>query len=274
MGGRRLDRGQSFGTSFPNRTTSQKARGSHATHSLRPPCGRRADGRADIDFGHPGPRPNQKDPDSGRAGLRRILSDFKTDFEVQEDQPRDLEQTRGFSCGRLKGSANGFLQLKQVLHKATGERVQAVKLSTNQSSTSSIIQLGSSPTGTGVEFDWDRSQPACLVGMAINASDTLGVAIGGLKAGDKVEVLRATGICTFDKDTGHPLLASLIGLLGEGTQDAIDAFVGTEFDNVIKSATTDLQTRPKGRAKGQCSAIPTESCRDRTAMGSTREAWS
>jgi hypothetical protein len=156
----------------------------------------------------------------------------------------------------VNGSANGFLQLKQVLHKATAQRVQAVQLSTNQSSTSSIIQVGSAAVGLGVEFDWDRSQQACLVGMAINASDTLGVAIGGLKAGDKVEVLRATGICTFDKDTGHPLLASLIGLLGEGTQDAIDAFVGTEFDNVIKSATTDLQNAAKGSGKGTMQRDP------------------
>ncbi len=148
------------------------------------------------------------------------------------------------------GAANGFLQLKQVLHKATAQRVPAVRLSTDQSSTSSIITVGNAAAGMGVEFDWDRSQQACLLGLAINASDTLGVAIGGLKAGDKVEVLRATGVCTFDKDTGHPLLASLIGLLGEGTQDAIDQFVGTEFDNVIKSATTDLQNAAKGSGKG------------------------
>jgi hypothetical protein len=146
--------------------------------------------------------------------------------------------------------SSGFIQAKQALHKATAQTVRAVHLSTKQASTSSIQQLGSSSTGMGVEFDWDRSQQACLVGLAINASDPLGVAIGGLKAGDKVEILRATGVCTFDKDTGHPFLASPIGLLGEGTQDAIDAFVGTEFDNVIQSATQDLQTAAKGTGKG------------------------
>jgi hypothetical protein len=156
----------------------------------------------------------------------------------------------------VQGSANGFLQLKQVLLKATAQRVAAVNLSTNQPSTSSIMQIGSSSNGTGQEFDWDRSQPACLVGMAINAADQLGVAIGGLKAGDKVEIIRATGVCTFDKDTGNPLLASLIGLLGEGTQDAIDAFVGTEFDNVIQSATTDLQNAAKGSGKGTMQRDP------------------
>jgi hypothetical protein len=148
------------------------------------------------------------------------------------------------------GAVSGFIQAKQALHSATAQTVQAVHLSTNQPSTSSIIQVGNVPSGMGTEFDWDRSQQACLLGIAINASDPLGVAIGGLKAGDKVEILRATGVCSFDKDTGHPLLASLIGLLGEGTQDAIDAFVGTEFDNVIKSATTDLQNAAKGSGKG------------------------
>ncbi len=151
----------------------------------------------------------------------------------------------------VNGSANGFLQLKQVLQKATAQRVAAVNLSTNQASTSSIIQVGSAAAGLGVEFDWDRSQQACLLGMAINAADTLGVAIGGLKAGDKVEVVQATGVCTFDKDTGNPLLSSLIGLLGDGAEAVVDAESGsTQFNSTIQSATQTLQTLAKGSGKG------------------------
>jgi hypothetical protein len=144
-------------------------------------------------------------------------------------------------------NAGNYTQLAQSLHGTTPRTVRPINLATNQpsASNSSLTLMGNNLT-MGKMYSWDRSQQACLLAICVNASDPYGVAINGLKKGDVVTVLNPVGVCGFSKDTGHPFLSSLIGLLGEGAEDAVEALEGTtQFNNVIQSATQDLQNACK-----------------------------
>jgi hypothetical protein len=145
-----------------------------------------------------------------------------------------------------------FLPLAESLLKAKAQRARAIKHITKEDSTSGIVVVGNAPPGFGKEFDWDRSQQSALLSVFVNPADPLGVAITGLKQGDLVEVKSASGLCSFSKDTGNPIISSIIGLLGEGTSAAVDALTGsTAANTAITDAASFAQSLFKGTGAGQ-----------------------
>ena len=153
------------------------------------------------------------------------------------------------AAGSTGGSNSSYLQLAGQLHKATPQRLRAVSRATSQPSTSSVTTVGTAPSGFGKEFDWDRSQPVCLLCVFLNAADPLGVSITGLQQGDTIQVLSASGICSFAKSSGDPTLSSIIGLVAEGAEGAVDALTGsTAANSTIQDAAQFAQSFLKGGA--------------------------
>ncbi len=103
------------------------------------------------------------------------------------------------AAGSTGGVNSSYLKLAGSLHKATPQRLRAVSRATNQSSTSTVVTVGTAPSGFGKEFDWDRSQPSCLVAVFINVADPLGVSITGLQAGDTIQIMSASGSAPFPR---------------------------------------------------------------------------
>jgi hypothetical protein len=151
------------------------------------------------------------------------------------------------AAGSTGGVNSSYLKLARSLHKATPQRLRAVSRATNQSSTSTVVTVGTAPSGFGKEFDWDRSQPSCLVAVFINVADPLGVSITGLQAGDTIQIMSASGICSFSKSSGDPTLSSIIGLVADGTEAVVDAETGSTSAN---SAISDAAQFAQGFLKG------------------------
>jgi hypothetical protein len=165
------------------------------------------------------------------AAAMHVRADAKTFKAIQSAISRSghipitgSTQTRQSGAATTTSALAHYIQLKQALHSGTARTVPAVRAATRDASGSQITQIGSPPTGYGSVFQWDRSQPSCLLLIFVNPADTTGVAIAGLSKGDKVQVLGATGLCSFSKDTGNPLLSSIITLVADGAADAVSIF--------------------------------------------------
>jgi len=143
--------------------------------------------------------------------------------------------------------AVNYLLEAQSLHKAKAKTVPAHRFATNDQSGSTITTVGNAPAGFGKIFNWDRKQPSCLLVVFVNSADMLGVCINNMQAGDTIEVSSATGMASFSKDTGNPLISSIIGLIGEGATAAVDGLTGsTQFNQAISDAASFAQSQFKG----------------------------
>jgi hypothetical protein len=74
------------------------------------------------------------------------------------------------------------------------------------------------PPGFGKGFTWDRVDNEVLLVMFINAADPLGISIEGVRAGDQVQILAASGVASFSEDKGNPLASSIVGLVAAGAK--------------------------------------------------------
>jgi hypothetical protein len=79
---------------------------------------------------------------------------------------------------------------------------------------SSVVTVGTAPSGYGQVVLWDPSDTTLAVVAYLNAGDDLGVMISGAQQGDQISVYSASGICSFADDTKNDGVASIIGLLG------------------------------------------------------------
>lgn len=79
---------------------------------------------------------------------------------------------------------------------------------------SSVVTVGTAPSGYGQVVLWDPSDTTLAVVAYLNAGDDLGVMISGAQPGDQISVISASGICSFDDETKNNGVASIIGLLG------------------------------------------------------------
>lgn len=106
--------------------------------------------------------------------------------------------TTKFGPGKHKGSAN--------------------RLAADASPGNKVVQAGDQPEGFGKSFIWDRKDDEILLAIFVNAADNLGVSIENIRRTDIVSVTSASGIASFDEDTGNPLASSLVGLLAVGAK--------------------------------------------------------
>jgi hypothetical protein len=81
-----------------------------------------------------------------------------------------------------------------------------------------VVQVGDQPEGFGQRFLWDRKDDEILLAIFVNAADNLGVSIENIRRSDIVSVTSASGIASFDEDTGNPLASSIVGLLAVGAK--------------------------------------------------------
>jgi hypothetical protein len=92
------------------------------------------------------------------------------------------------------------------------------------------------PKGFGVGFTWDRAEPEALLVMFVNAADPYGISIEGLKAGDQLQVMSASGIASYSEDKGNPDADSIIGLVAKGANIALDAAGLPEVTPLVTAA--------------------------------------
>ena len=94
-------------------------------------------------------------------------------------------------------------------------------LALNASPGNKVVQVGDEPEGFGKQFLWDRKDDEILLVVFVNAADNLGVSIANIRRSDIVSVTSASGIASFDEDTGNPSASSLVGLLAVGAKTGL-----------------------------------------------------
>jgi hypothetical protein len=159
------------------------------------------------------------------AAATQVRADVKT-FRAIEGSIKKSARipfvARAVPGSQQKATAlSTYVGLKSALHSTPIKTVQAVSALTGRQTTSKITQVGNPPPGFGSVFEWDRSQPSALILVFVNPADPLGVAIAGLQPGDLVQIRQATGLASFSKDTGNPLIASILTLVADGAADAV-----------------------------------------------------
>jgi hypothetical protein len=95
---------------------------------------------------------------------------------------------------------------------------------------------GGLPTGFGKGFTWDRADNEILLVAFINAADPLGVSIDGVQAGDRVQILSASGVASFSEDTGNPSATSIVGLVAAGARVGLGEAGAPEVAPAINAA--------------------------------------
>jgi hypothetical protein len=133
-------------------------------------------------------------------------------------------QTRQSGAATTTSGLSTYISLKQALHNGKARNMKAIRADSGQATGSTTTVIGSPPAGYGNVFQWDRSQQSSMLLLFLNPADPSGIAIGGLAKGDTVQVVGATGLCSFSKDTGNPLIAGIITLIADGAADAVALF--------------------------------------------------
>jgi hypothetical protein len=177
----------------------------------------------------------------GRADIKAIESAIHRSAHIPLTGAAPTGQPRGGAAKKASvataSASSTFLRLKESLTGAKAQRVRAVKLSTGQPSTSTQETVGSAPAGFASTFNWDRSTQSALLVVLVNPADPTGVMITGLEPGDTIQVLSASGLASFSKNTGHPGLSSLVAFVADGTAAVVSALVpGAKVSQPIEAA--------------------------------------
>jgi hypothetical protein len=98
---------------------------------------------------------------------------------------------------------------------------------------SEIITVGEQPEGFGKQVVWDPADAGLALVIFINAADSLGVMISGVKATDTIDIVSANGIASFAEDTENENISSLIGIAAAGADLAASAFGAPEAAPLI-----------------------------------------
>src|SRR5262245_36769770 len=138
------------------------------------------------------------------------------------------------SKGKIQGGANYWTLMEGMRGgkkrtvaavpfnvKAGGLKGDKAGLAASGRSSFTVVGGEGLPKGFGVGFTWDRGDPEALLVMFINAADPFGVSIDGLKAGDQLHVMSATGLASYSEDKGNPTASSIVGLVAKGANIAL-----------------------------------------------------
>lgn len=97
---------------------------------------------------------------------------------------------------KLGGGAKGYFARFNALHGGNAAKGDFI---------------GKAPDGFAPFFEWDRKAEEVRLSVLLNAADSIGAMIAGMKAGDTISITSASGIASFSQSSGS-LAASLIGL--------------------------------------------------------------
>jgi hypothetical protein len=183
----------------------------------------------------------QGQPGKGQPGK-------KPDKSPPDKAEHDKIQAAIKSKGKLPGGA-AYWKMAETLRGGKRQTIAAVPLNvkvgaakggnaalTGSRSSFTIVGGEGLPKGFGTGFTWDRGDEEALLVMFINAADPLGVSIDGLKAGDQVQVLSASGIASYSEDKGNPTASSIVGLVAKGANIALGAAGAPEVVPLVNAA--------------------------------------
>jgi hypothetical protein len=186
---------------------------------------------------------------------RMIVRDHKIKFRPPHAQAKGshANAASGKQHAAAETSSQHVDRLKtdymHLVQRRNGKKAQvhpAINLSKKSKMSSQVITVGNAPNGFGTEFDWDRTDPQVLLAVFVNAADSLGVSITGLKQGDQIQVTSAAGVASFSQDTGNPTASGIIGVLAAGAIGVLNATGNPEFDPVVTAAEQFAQSEFKG----------------------------
>jgi len=104
-----------------------------------------------------------------------------------------------------------YLTNQEVMElRSSQKQVRVPKLLT----AGTVQTTGTPPNEFGPHVDWSSDTNELFVVAYINAADALGVSIGGIRAGDVIQVDSMSGLATFEKADGNPYLSSFL-IVGE-----------------------------------------------------------
>lgn len=149
----------------------------------------------------------------GGKGNKAELDKLKQTVHNSGRLPRS---TYWHSAEVLRGGKRQIIAAS-VLVKSTGK---SAALTSGDSKLTTIGGQGL-PEGFGSGFTWDRADNEVLLVMFVNAADALGISVDGLKAGDQVQVISASGVASYSQSKGNPIASSLVGLAAAGAKVAV-----------------------------------------------------
>jgi hypothetical protein len=148
-----------------------------------------------------------------------------------------------------------FWKYAKKVHKGKSQQKPAIILGSKKVTGSQMISIGDplppALSGFGSNFIWDRKDEAIILVVFVNPADFLGVSISNLRQGDTIQITSASGTAGFSKDTGHPGLTSLVGLLAAGTKAVLDATGESAFDPVVAAGEQFAKDQFKGTGSAQ-----------------------
>ena len=155
-------------------------------------------------------------------------------------------ETEILKNARLDGGENHILRQEAL----AGEPRRYVRAIAPQAGTKTLVPaagnsrlviIGHAPDGFGQIFQWDRSTPAVLMVLFVNAANPNGIAIDGLKSGDRLTILAASGLASFAKDKGDPKWGGIVALLAAGGKAVLKKTDNPEFVPVVDAGNAFAQ---------------------------------
>lgn len=101
---------------------------------------------------------------------------------------------------------------------------------------SDIVVVGKAPDGFGKQILWHPDDAGLAVVVFLNAGDSLGVMISGVRKTDSIEFVSATGIASFAEETKNKGVGAFIGIVAAGAKLTASAFGVPELAPVIGAA--------------------------------------
>jgi hypothetical protein len=165
-----------------------------------------------------------------------VRADVKVEIEKQQ---RQIEHQ-----GRLAAGERSYLARNAALYgrrrRLPPSRTLAARLTKpgrpRPKSTVETVELGKAPEGFGKRVLWAPDDSALALLIYLNATDSLGVAISGVKATDTIEFISDTGVASFAEETENEGVASFIGIVAAGASAVASAYGAPEAVPVIEKA--------------------------------------
>lgn len=97
--------------------------------------------------------------------------------------------------------------------------------------------VGDVPAGFGQVFTWNRQDAEIILVAYLNAADDMGIAIVGVKNGDRLIVENATGLASFSDGNGK-LIAGIVTVAAVAAQAGAAAIGAPEAGPIIQAGAT------------------------------------
>jgi hypothetical protein len=179
--------------------------------------------------------------------------EHKANTKTAHEKGGSAKSSHATSLQAVDRTHTAYMKLAQSLYKGkTLKTVTAITLTDKKPIGSHVTTVGGDlPAGFGKDFNWDRKDQAIKLAVIVNPADPLGVSISGLKKGDTIEVTSATGLGSFSKNTGHPLLSSIVGALAEGTKAYLDSQGDQQYDSIVDTSSKLITDQLKATGDAQ-----------------------